>query len=126
VRQPGRQISLSDLAGLVLVAALALTPMSSGVHALGEASQMAAVGIIGVATAGALSRRSRSRAFRLGFALCGGVFLLVAGWCHTPGLSGRVDVSRVSESALAITIGILGGLSARRLTATTEKAEETV
>jgi hypothetical protein len=118
MRRRGFRYSLSDLTGFLLVIAMALAPLSAGINALGEASYMAAVGICGVTALGALPRRSSGRAFRLGFAASCSIFLLVSGWFHIPGVSGRPDLGRVLEAALAIAFGILGGLLTRRFTAT--------
>jgi hypothetical protein len=104
---------------------MALAPLSAGVNALGEASYMAVVGVCCVAAAGALPRRSRGRAVRLGFAACCGIFLLVSGWFQIPGPPGRPDLGRLLQTALAIAFGILGALLAGRLTATTCGREET-
>src|SRR6516165_1732266 len=49
-------------------------------------------------------RSIKGRAFRLGFAASGGVFLLVSGWFHIPGVSGQPDVGRILQAALAIAI----------------------
>jgi hypothetical protein len=114
----GFRFSLSDLTGFVLVAAMVLAPLSSGVSALGEVSHMAVVGICGVVVAGALRRGSRGRAFRLGFAASGSTFLLVSGWFQKPGVSGQPDLGRVLQATSAIAFGILGALQAGRLTAT--------
>jgi hypothetical protein len=45
VSQSRFRFSLFGLTGFVLVAAMSLAPLSGGVNAVGEASQMAAVGI---------------------------------------------------------------------------------
>lgn len=111
----GFRFTLIGFAGFLLVAAMALAPLSSGISALGEAAYMATVGILGLA---ALSRRSKDRTFRLGFAASGGVFLLVSGWLFIPGVAGQPDLGRVFQAISAIVFGILGGLLARRWTTT--------
>jgi hypothetical protein len=112
-----------DLTSFVLVAAMTLAPLSAGLKAVGEASHMAAIGICGIAVAGAL-RSIKGRAFRLGFAASGGGFLLVSGWFHIPGVSGQPDVGLILQAALAIAIGVLGGRLAERFAATSGETEE--
>ena len=117
----GFRFTLIGFAGLLLVLAMTLAPLSSGINALGEAAYMAVVGILGLAT---LSRRSKGRTFRLGFAASGGVFLLVSGWVFIPGVAGQPDLGRVFQAISAIAFGILGGLLTRRLTTTSGRAEK--
>jgi hypothetical protein len=107
------QFTLIGFAGFLLVVAMALAPLSSGVNALGAAAYMAAVGILGLA---ALSGRGKDRTFRLAFAASGAVFLLVSGWFSKPGVVGQPDVGRIFQAVSAIVFGILGGLLARRWT----------
>jgi hypothetical protein len=71
-------------------------------------------------------RSIKGRAFRLGFAASGGVFLLVSGWFHIPGVSGQPDVGRILQAALAIAIGILGGRLPERFAVTPGGTEEVV
>lgn len=111
----GFQFTLIGFAGFLLVVAMVLAPLSSGMNALGEAAYMAAVGILGLA---ALSGRSKDRTVRLAFAASGGVFLLVSGWLSKPGVVGQPDLGRVFQAISAIVFGILGGLLARRWTTT--------
>jgi hypothetical protein len=110
VRHHRFQFSLSDLTAFVLVLAMALAPLSVGIKALGESSQMAVVGICAVAAVGALPRRSRGRAYRLRFAFCCSIFLLVSGWFQMPAPYGQPDLGRVFKAAVAIAVGILGAL----------------
>jgi hypothetical protein len=111
------QFTLIGFAGFLLVVAMALAPLSSGMNALGAAAYMAAVGILGLA---ALSGRGKDRTFRLAFAASGGAFLLVSGWLSKPGVVGQPDVLRVFQAVSAIVFGILGGLLAGRWTAARE------
>jgi hypothetical protein len=114
------RFSLFDLTGVVVVVAMALAPLSTGVKALGEASHMAVVGVCGFVALGAFRQGIKRRVFRLGFAASGSFFLLVSGWFHIPGVSGQPDVGRILQAALAIAIGILGGRLAERFAATPE------
>jgi hypothetical protein len=111
----GFRFTLIGFAGFLLVVAMALAPLSSGIDALGEAAYMAAVGILGLA---ALSSRREDRTFRLAFAASGGVFLLVSGWLFIPGVAGQPDLGRMFQAISAIVFGILGGLLAKRWTTT--------
>jgi hypothetical protein len=117
VFRPGFRFTLLGFAGLLVVVAMTIAPLSSGVNALGEAAYMAAVGILGFA---ALSRRSKDCTFRLGFAASGGVFLLVSGWLFIPGVAGQPDFGRVLQAISALAFGVLGGLLTRQLTTATE------
>jgi hypothetical protein len=121
VRHERFRFSLLGVTGCVLVVAMALAPLSAGVNALGEAAHNGVIGLCGVAAVRALVQRSRDRAFRLGFAASSSIFLLVSGWFHIPGVSGRPDLGRVLEAALAIAIGIIAGLLVRRFTATASR-----
>ncbi len=116
----GFRFTLSGFAGFLVVVAMTIAPLSSGVKALGEAAYMAAVGILGLAV---FSRHDKDRAFRLGFAASGGVFLLVSGWLSKPGVVGQPDLGRLFQAISAIVFGILGGLLAGRWTTTTEGAK---
>jgi hypothetical protein len=117
---PGLRFTLIGFAGFLLVVAMTLAPLSTGINALGESAYMATVAILGLAV---VPRRGKEPAFRLGFAATGGIFLLVSGWFFIPGVAGRPDLGRVFQAASAIAFGILGGLLARRLAATVRGVE---
>jgi hypothetical protein len=132
---PRLRLSLSELTGVVLVAAMALAQLTSRIAPVGGAIRMAVIGICIVAAAGALPLRSRWRRFRLGFAAGTSFFLLVhgwfpiilllvPGWFQIPGLFGRIDLGLMFEAALAIACGILGGRISRRMRAPARTADE--
>ena len=111
--RPRFRFTLSGLAAFVLVAALALSPISAGLHAntLIKSYYQAVVGILAVA---ALRIRVGERVFWLGFAASGSVLLLVSGLLRTPPNFGWPDYGLVLEATWAIALGILGGLLTRR------------
>ncbi|WP_406698474.1 hypothetical protein V5E97_06300 [Singulisphaera sp. Ch08] len=113
MNRPRFRFTLSALVGFVLVAGLALSPISAGLHTntLIKSYYQAAVGILAVA---ALRMRVSERAFWLGFAASGSVFLLVSGWLRTPPAFGWPAYGLVFEATWAMALGILGGLLMRR------------
>ncbi len=116
------QFTLYGLAGFVLVAAMALAPISAGISAntLIAAFHRAVVGLLGVA---ALSGLRRDRSSRLASAAGGSLFLLVSGvMFRVPAVVGRPDLGLLCEAVGAIAFGILGGVMYRRLAATGETA----